>query len=119
MNIENIATPALLVEEDAFNENRANMQKLLAGRSLRLRPHYKSHKCADIAHMQMADGAVGITCAKLSEAEDLVDAGIGDVLIANQITDAAKLSRLAHLANACRITVCVDNAESTSFVGCP
>jgi D-serine deaminase-like pyridoxal phosphate-dependent protein len=77
-----------------------------------LRPHYKSNKCTAIAHMQIRYGAKGIACAKLSEAEDLILSGIDDVLVANQITDAGKVARLAYLAGCCRLTVCVDNAEN-------
>ena len=114
MKIENIVTPALIVQKSIFESNAEQMSALLAGGSLKLRPHYKSHKCAAIAHQQIQNGAVGITCAKLEEALDLADSGIEDILIANQITDAGKISRLAHLANACRLTVCVDNGENVA-----
>lgn len=112
MKLNNIPTPALIVDKAVFEKNEREMAALLAGSTLSLRPHYKSHKCAAIAHRQMAMGAVGITCAKLDEALDLADSGINDILIANQITDPAKIARLAHLALACRLSVCVDNAEN-------
>lgn len=112
MQLTNIATPALIVKKDILESNAAQMDRLLLGSSLRLRPHYKSHKCAALAHEQIKRGAVGMTCAKLSEAEDLADSGIENILIANQITDPSKLSRLAHLARGCRLTVCVDDAEN-------
>ncbi len=114
MNIKNLSTPALVVDKKTFDNNAEQMSKLLEGSSLRLRPHYKSHKCSSIAHEQMKMGAVGITCAKLDEAMDLADSGITDILIANQITDKAKISRLAYLAKACRLTVCVDNADNVA-----
>lgn len=112
MQIDRIKTPALLIDADAFERNGERMRALLSGSSLSLRPHYKSHKCAEIARMQIEAGAIGITCAKLSEAEDLVDAGIEDVLIANQVVEESKISRLCQLAKDARITVCVDNAEN-------
>ena len=112
MKLENISTPALIVDEQKFNANAQAMQELLKGSSLQLRPHYKSHKCADIARMQIEKGAVGITCAKLDEAIDLVDSGVENVLIANQITDKAKIAKMAYLAKACRLTVCVDSEEN-------
>lgn len=112
MKLHHIPTPALIVEKKTFENNEKAMAALLAGSTLSLRPHYKSHKCAAIAHRQIAAGAVGITCAKLDEAFDLADSGITDILIANQITDPAKIARLAHLALACRLSVCVDNAEN-------
>lgn len=112
MTLNNISTPALVVDKRIFEENAEKMSELLSGSSLKLRPHYKSHKCSAIAHEQMRKGAVGITCAKLDEALDLADSGIDDILIANQIVDKKKIYRLAHLANACRLTVCVDNEKN-------
>ena len=114
MKISNIPTPALIVDKAIFENNAKKMSELLSGSSLSLRPHYKSHKCAAIAHKQIEDGAIGMTCAKLDEAIDLCDSGIENILIANQITDKQKISRLAHLANACRLTVCVDDKENIS-----
>ena len=112
MKIEYISTPALIVKKDIFESNADKMSKLLENSSLSLRPHFKSHKCATIAHGQIERGAVGMTCAKLDEAIDLSDSGINDILIANQITDPQKISRMVHLANTCRLTVCVDNEQN-------
>lgn len=112
MKIDGIKTPALIVDEKIYNENAKAMRELLQGRSLKLRPHYKSHKCAEIAREQIESGAVGMTCAKLDEAIDLCDAGIENILIANQIVDKEKINRLAFLAKNCRLTVCVDNEEN-------
>ncbi len=110
MHISRLPTPALIVEESALMSNIAAMKKLLDGSSLALRPHYKSHKCAALAHLQMQNGAKGMTCAKLSEAIDLADSGITDILIANQITDPAKIRAAADLAGDCRLTLCADDA---------
>ena len=112
MKIDGIKTPALIVDEKIYNENAKAMKELLKGKSLKLRPHYKSHKCAEIAREQIESGAVGMTCAKLDEAIDLCDAGIENILIANQIVDKEKINRLAFLARNCRLTVCVDNEEN-------
>ncbi len=112
MNIENIETPALIVDKKILLENMKAMTDLLSGTGLKLRPHYKSHKCADLALIQIENGAKGMTCAKLSEAIDLCDAGIDDILIANQITDEKKIRRLADLAGCCHLTVCVDDKNN-------
>lgn len=112
MKLAQLETPALIADLDVMERNMAAMDKRLEGTPLKLRPHYKSHKCPAIAHMQMARGAKGITCAKLSEAETLVLSGIPDVLIANQVTVPSKISRLAYLASCCRMTVCVDDPEN-------
>ena len=112
MKISGIPTPALILDVNILKANAEKMQQLLAGTALQLRPHYKSHKCAAIAKWQMASGAIGMTCAKLSEAEDLCDAGVEDILIANQITDPVKIRRAADLAGNCRLTVCVDDSQN-------
>ena len=112
MKISGLSTPALVLDVNILNENIAAMNCILKDRSLKLRPHYKSHKCAALAKMQIKNGAIGMTCAKLSEAEDLCDIGIEDILLANQIVDAEKIHRLSDLANHCRLTVCVDNIEN-------
>jgi 3-hydroxy-D-aspartate aldolase len=112
MRIDRLETPALIVEEKIFKQNAETMQKLLEGTTLSLRPHYKSHKCSAIARWQIKNGAKGMTCAKLSEAVDLADSGIEDILIANQIVDPRKIRRLADLAGDCRLTVCVDDPEN-------
>lgn len=116
MRISGISTPALILDINKFKTNTETMRQLLRGTRLQLRPHYKSHKCAAIAKWQIANGAIGMTCAKLSEAEDLCDAGIEDILIANQIVDPVKIRRLADLAGNCRLTVCVDDAENISAI---
>lgn len=112
MNINNISTPALIVDKAIYDKNAESMAELLKDSTLKLRPHYKSHKCAVIAHEQIKNGAVGMTCAKLDEALDLADSGIENILIANQIVDKKKISQLSYLANVCRLTVCVDNKEN-------
>ena len=79
---------------------------------VRVRPHAKTHKCPEVAKRQMALGAVGMCCQKVSEAEAMVDGGIGDVLVSNEIVGAPKIARLAALSRRAKIGVCVDNAEN-------
>lgn len=112
MRVSDLPTPALIADADIIAENMKHMNEILQGKPARLRPHYKSHKCAALAHRQMAEGAVGITCAKLSEAEDMIFSGIDNILIANQVVEPAKILRLAVLAGMCRLTVCVDATEN-------
>ena len=116
MNINHIETPALIVDKKILMENMNAMNDLIKGTNLKLRPHYKSHKCGDLARFQIANGAKGMTCAKLSEAIDLADSGIEDILIANQIVDPKKIRRLADLAGDCRLTVCVDDADNIKML---
>lgn len=109
--IDEIDTPALLLDLDAFERNIQVMAAALAGRGVRLRPHAKSHKTPEIARRQLAAGAVGICCQKVSEAAVFVDAGIRDVLVTNEVVGARKLERLAELTGRARIGVLVDDPE--------
>jgi D-serine deaminase-like pyridoxal phosphate-dependent protein len=105
-----VPTPALVVEREALENNLRLMSDFFAGRHAKLRPHFKSHKCVTIAKRQLERGnAVGITCAKLSEAEVLAEGGVRDILIANQIVGNDKVERAAELARQCRLTVAVDD----------
>jgi len=106
-----IDTPALVLDLDAFERNLERMTEALRGSPLRLRPHAKSHKCPEIALRQIARGAVGICCQKLSEAAVFVAAGVQDVLITNQVMGQAKLPHLFELARQARIGVLVDHAS--------
>ena len=113
MLLTQLETPALACDRKKFLENIEIMKTMLEGKTLKLRPHFKSNKCAAIARLQIEKGgAKGITCAKLSEAMDLADAGIEDILIANQIVEPAKIAKAAELAKCCHLTVCIDSAEN-------
>ena len=118
MRIEDLTTPALLLDKAAMERNLHRMATFFAGRPAQLRPHFKNHKCTTLARRQMAAGsAVGMTCAKLAEAEVLVDAGIDNVLIANQVVGAGKLERLAALAARAKVRVAVDHEEHIRAIG--
>jgi D-serine deaminase-like pyridoxal phosphate-dependent protein len=107
--LDNVDTPALIVELDALERNIAAMAAAVEDRGMRLRPHAKSHKSPDIARRQLAAGAVGICCQKVGEAEAFVAAGVTDVLITNEIVGAPKLARLASLALSASLGVLVDD----------
>ena len=108
--VDAIDTPALVLDLDAFERNLQRMADALNGHPVRLRPHGKSHKCPEIALRQVALGAVGICCQKVSEAAVFVEAGIRDILVTNQVVGSAKLRHLAELARRARIGVLVDDA---------
>ena len=117
MRLEEVDTPALVVDLDPFERNLRRMTDAVAGRRIRVRVHAKTHKCPEIARRQVAAGAVGVCCQKVSEAEALVEGGIADVLISNEIVGAAKLARLAALSKRARIGVCVDDPENLRAIG--
>lgn len=110
IHVAQVDTPALIVDLDAFERNLTLMAEALKGSGTRLRPHAKSHKCPEIALRQIALGAVGVCCQKVSEAEAMVQGGVDDVLITNEIVGEAKLARLVALAQRVRVTVCCDHA---------
>lgn len=108
--LEEVDTPALVIDLDAFERNQKTLFECVKGKNVRVRTHAKTHKCPEIARRQLAAGAVGVCCQKVSEAEALVAGGIGDVLVSNEVVGAPKLSRLASLARRARVGVCADDA---------
>lgn len=110
-SIDEIDTPSLVVDLDALESNIRLMSSKAATAGLLLRPHAKSHKCYEIASLQLRHGAVGICCQKVSEAEAMVEGGVNDVLVTNEIVAPSKLRRLAVLARRATIGVCVDSAD--------
>jgi len=114
MDLAQVDTPALLLDLDAFELNLARLTESLRDTSVRVRPHAKSHKCPEIALRQIARGAVGVCCQKVSEAEALVHGGVGDVLVANEVVGSRKLARLAELARQAHMSVCVDDASNVA-----
>jgi D-serine deaminase-like pyridoxal phosphate-dependent protein len=111
-------TPALCLDLDVVEGNIRAMADYCSAGAVRLRPHTKTHKSPVLAHMQMAAGAIGITCAKLSEAEVMAEAGLKDILIANQIVGAGKITRLVHLATYSDVMITVDDAANVADLNC-
>jgi D-serine deaminase-like pyridoxal phosphate-dependent protein len=110
MRIDDLDTPCLLLDLDAVEHNIAAMMSSLAGTGVALRPHFKTPKCPQIAKLQLDAGAIGITVAKLGEAEVLAEAGLGPLLMANQVVGRIKIDRLmALLARGADITVAVES----------
>lgn len=111
--LDQIDTPALLLDLDAAQRNLRRMFNFLSDKPIRLRPHVKLFRgTPELARMQLDAGALGMTCAKVSEAEVLVAAGVPDVLIANQVVGSEKAARLAELARHCHVKVAVDSREN-------
>lgn len=110
-------TPALLVDLDRLDENIASMADRGRRVGLALRPHFKTHKSTAIANRQLVAGAVGITVAKLDEAEALVAAGVrAPILLAFQIVAAPKLDRAMRLAARTPLTLAVDSAVGAARI---
>ncbi|WEK44069.1 MAG: DSD1 family PLP-dependent enzyme [Candidatus Sphingomonas colombiensis] len=100
-------TPVLVIDRDALDRNIARMADFAAANGLKLRPHAKTHKSADVARRQIAAGALGQCCAKLGEAEALADAGIAGLLITSPVVSAPGIERLVALNERATGLMCV------------
>jgi 3-hydroxy-D-aspartate aldolase len=109
---DQIDTPALVVDLDAYERNLDRMARSLVGQPVVLRPHAKTHKCPVVALHQVARGAVGVCCQKVSEAEAMVYGGVRNVLVSNEIVGPTKIARLMGLAKQATVTACVDDAAN-------
>ena len=98
MRLWDLATPALVVDVDQLDSNLRTMHQFYADRRASLRPHAKTHKCPVIARQQLDLGAIGIAVTKISEAEVMVEGGVGPLLITSPIATRGKLARLLALA---------------------
>ena len=112
-----IDTPALLLDLDAFERNLDRLQAAADAAGVKLRPHGKAHKTPAVALAQIARGAVGICCQKVSEALPFIAAGVGDIHISNEIATPAKAALLAQAALAARMSVCVDDLRQVDMLG--
>lgn len=112
MLINELDTPAVIVDLDVMERNLSRMADYCREHNLRLRPHTKTHKIPALAHRQIESGATGITVAKLDEAEVMIDAGLTDLLIAYPIVGPLKTHRLADLAQRATITVALDSEQA-------
>src|SRR5882762_5234329 len=109
MPLDEVDTPALVIDLDAFERNLRRLADRIAGHPVKARPHAKTHKCPVIALKQIELGAVGVCVQKVSEAEAMVYGGVRDVLVTNEIVGRQKLRHLMALAHTARIGVCVDD----------
>jgi D-serine deaminase-like pyridoxal phosphate-dependent protein len=116
MREEDIDTPALVIDLDAFEYNLDHMAALLKPTGVKLRAHAKTHKSPVIAKLQMARGAVGQCVQKVGEAEILAWGGIPDILVSNEVVGASKLARLAALQGIAKVAVCVDDAAQVDAI---
>lgn len=109
MKLEEICTPALVTDLDAMDFNLQRMANFFAGTSAKLRPHFKNHKCPMLARKQLRNGAIGMTCATVREAEILVQHGVDSILIANEVAGEAKPKLIAELSRYASVLIAVDN----------
>jgi len=111
--ILDLPTPCLVLDLDRFESNLDNMTSWVSKRGISLRPHAKTHKCAEIARHQLQKGAIGICVATVAEAEVMVRAGIRGLLITGEMVGEPKISRLIQVVSKAPDTmVVVDNASN-------
>jgi D-serine deaminase-like pyridoxal phosphate-dependent protein len=103
-------TPAVVIDLDVVEANIARVQAICDAAGVANRPHVKTHKSPEIAKLQIAAGARGITCQKLGEAEVMAEAGLDDILISYNLLGEQKLGRLAALMRRASVTVAADSA---------
>jgi D-serine deaminase-like pyridoxal phosphate-dependent protein len=118
-HVTEIDTPALVIDLDAMERNLGRMAAFARGAGVRLRPHAKMHKSAEIGRLQVAAGAVGVCVQKTSEAEALAAGGVLDIYISNEVIAPSKLVRVATLAQDLaarggRLASAVDSAEGVA-----
>jgi D-serine deaminase-like pyridoxal phosphate-dependent protein len=106
--ISEIPTPSLVIDRVALTRNIATLASWADG-TVALRPHAKTHKCVEIARMQIEHGALGVTTATVSEAAAMAAADPGEILIANEIVGRPRIGALIELASRCRVIVGVDD----------
>ncbi len=109
-------TPQLLIDLDVVDANLERMFSAYQNRSVNVRVHFKSLKCAGLAKYIAAHGGGTFLCAKLNEAEVLANAGLTDILVANQIVGPLKVKRLAELAKRTKLSVCVDDVQNVADI---
>jgi D-serine deaminase-like pyridoxal phosphate-dependent protein len=109
--VQDLDTPCAVVDLDVMENNLRRCQTYLDRHGLNLRPHIKTHKIPEFAHLQIKLGAKGVNCQKLGEAEVMVDAGISDILLTYNLVGQTKLDRLVALARRADIKVVADSKD--------
>src|SRR5450432_4900554 len=114
MHVSEIDTPALVVDLDIFERNLERVAGYAREHGLRLRPHTKTHKSVRVGARQLQLGAVGLTVAKVGEAEVMLGAEPADMLVAYPVIGHSKLERLAEVAGKTHVTVALDTVAAAS-----
>jgi len=117
LRLEDLDTPLLWVDLDQLEANIAQLAAFFREAGVGWRPHFKGLKAPPIARRALAAGALGVTCAKLGEAEVAAAAGVTDILVANQIVGPRKIERLLRLRERADVKVAVDDAQNVREIG--
>lgn len=112
MTIHDLDTPAMVLDLDRVEHNVARVAEYARRHGLNLRPHTKTHKIPALGRLQLAHGAVGLTVAKTTEAEVMVESGVKDLLVAYPVLGRQKVERLVRLVDRTKVTVALDSIEA-------
>jgi D-serine deaminase-like pyridoxal phosphate-dependent protein len=107
----NVETPALVVDEAVLRRNVAAMSRIAQSSGVYLRPHVKTHKCAEVGRIQIDEGAIGLSCATVAELLAFSRAGFDGLLLTSPVVDKPKLERLVGTMKEKRISVVVDHLD--------
>jgi len=112
MKVEELETPCLVLDLDQLEKNITCVHQHASSKGKKVRPHAKTHKCSEIARLQVTNGATGICVAKLSEAEGLIKSNFDNILITGPVVGRNKIENLAALvAKSPSLMVVLDHAE--------
>ena len=114
INISEIDTPSIIVDLDIVENNIKKMQNFANDNDVSMRPHSKTNKSPYWAKKQIDQGAIGICCAKLGEAEEMAKGGISEILIPNQIVGKSKIQRLVNVNKISKVMVAVENEDNVN-----
>jgi D-serine deaminase-like pyridoxal phosphate-dependent protein len=116
-SLDDVPTPALVLDLTIAERNITSMAARIGSLGAELRPHIKAHKSAELAHMQVDAGALGVTTATVAEAVSMAEAGIPDVLLASQVVTPVSIARLLRAAPLTRMRVAVDDEQNLVSLG--
>jgi D-serine deaminase-like pyridoxal phosphate-dependent protein len=116
MDYRELATPALIIDLDVAERNLDRMADYCRGHNLKLRPHTKTHKTVEFAGMQLERGAIGLTVAKVGEAEVMAQSGAKQILVAHPIFGQEQLQRLARVAAETEVLIAIDHEATAQAI---
>lgn len=110
MSVWDLGTPSVVIDLDQMEKNLLDMADFCKHMGVKLRPHSKTHKTPELALRQMELGAVGICTQKVSEAKVMVDNGVRNVFVSNEVVDPEKVKLFAELSEEAAMSICVDSS---------
>jgi D-serine deaminase-like pyridoxal phosphate-dependent protein len=116
LKITDIETPALIIDLDIMEKNLTVMKEWLLGKKTKLKAHFKTPKSTAVAWRELQYGASGVCCQTLNEAEVLVNAGVREILLTNQIVQESKIQKMINLLNFSEIKCLVDDIENIRLI---